>query len=140
MPVFPLPPVPNFRVTSGSPGFVRLNWADYPLSVKEGHQLSGFRIYRSAAKDQIGDLIAGEGILNTNVFQFDDTDPQAGPDRYYALVAVEKSGGGESPFSVAPYGDPDTNGFSFFPYSQRPFGSPLRGYGRSPFGIEAFGF
>lgn len=140
MPVFPLPIVPNFRVTSGSPGFVRLNWADYPVSVKEGHKLLGFRIYRSANKDELGELIADESLLNTNVFQFDDTDPQAGPNRYYVIVAVEEGGSGEAPFGASPYGNPDTTGFSFPPYSQRPFGSPLRGYGNAPFGVEAFGF
>jgi hypothetical protein len=140
MPVFPLPIVPNFRVASGEPGFVRLNWADYPLSVKEGHRLVGFRIYRSEIKDELGQLIADERLLNTNVFQFDDTDPQAGPDRFYVVVAVEEAGGGESPFGEAPYGDPDTNGFSFPPYSQRPFGSPLRGYGASPFDLLGYGF
>lgn len=138
MPVFPLPVVPNFRVSQGSPGFVRLNWADYPVNVKDGHKLLGYRIYRSATKDELGKKIADESLLNTNVFQFDDTDPQAGPDRYYTVVAVEEGGGGETPFGISPYGNPDTTGFSFPPFSQRPFGSPLRGFGNLPFG-EAFG-
>ena len=96
MPVFPLPPVPNFRVTQGSPGFVRLNWADYPLGIKEGHALVGFRIYRSSTKDELGELIADEKILDPNAFQFDDTDPFAGPDRFYLIVAVEDGGSGET--------------------------------------------
>ncbi len=140
MPVFPLPPVPNFRVTQGSPGFVRLNWADYPVTVKGGHRLLGFRVYRSENKDELGELIADEEALGANAFQFDDTDPQAGPNRYYVIVAVEEGGSGESPFGDAPYGNPDTTGFSFPPFSQRPFGSPLRGYGQAPFDIEAYGF
>lgn len=129
MSTHPLPPVPNFRVSSGEPGFVRLNWADYPLSVKEGHRLVGFRVYRSAVKEELGEKIADEKSVGPSVFQFDDTDSQAGPSRFYVVVGVEEAGGGESPFGEAPYGDPDTNGFSFPPYSQRPFGSPLRGYG-----------
>lgn len=134
-----LPIVPNFRVTSGAPGFVRLNWADYPASVKAGHALLGFRIYRSANKDELGELIADESLLETNVFQFDDSDPEAGPDRYYIIVAVEEAGDA-APFGTSPYGSPDTNGFSYPAYSQRPFGSPLRGYGNAPFGEEAYGF
>lgn len=137
---FPLPQPPNFRVLSGEPGFVRLQWADFPLSVKDGHKLLGFRIYRSANKDELGELIADESQLNTNVFQFDDTDPGAGPNRFYVLVAVEEGGSGDVPFGTSPYGNPDTTGFSFPPYSQRPFGSPLRGYGNAPFGVEAYGF
>ena len=140
MPVFPLPVVPNFRVTSGSPGFVRLNWADYPLVVKAGHRLIGFRVYRSNVKDELGERIADEETIGPGVFQFDDTDPQAGPDRFYTLVAVEEGGGGDAPFGESPYGSPDTTGFSFPPYSQRPFGSPLRGYGQAPFDREAYGF
>ncbi len=126
---FPLPPVPNFRVTSGGPGSVRLNWADYPVSVKDGHRILGFRVYRSNTKNELGEKIADETILGPAVFQFDDTNPQAGPDRYYVVVAIEKAGAGISPFGEIPFGDPNTNGFSYPPYSQRPFGSPLHGYG-----------
>lgn len=140
MPEFPLPHIPNFRVASGEPGLVRLFWADYPVGVKAGHKLLGFRVYRSSLKDELGERIADEAILGPGVFQFDDTDPQAGPDRYYSVVAVEEAGGGETPFGEAPYGNPDTNGFSIPAYSQRPFGSPLRGYGQAPFGVEAYGF
>lgn len=139
MPVFPLPPVPNFRVAQGSPGFVRLNWADYPLGIKEGHALVGFRIYRSSTKDELGELIADEKILGPNAFQFDDTDPLAGPGRFYVVVAAEEGGSGEVPFGNSAYGGPDTTGFSFPPYSQRPFGSPLKGYGQA-FDVEAYGF
>lgn len=140
MSVFPLPPVPNFRVAQGSAGFVRLNWADYPLSVKEGHKLVGFRIYRSANQDEIGTLIADEQTLKTNVFHFDDTDPQAGPARYYTCVGVEEAGVDAEPFGSAPFGSPNTNGISLFPYSQRVFGSPLQGYGRAPFDQLGYGF
>jgi len=135
-----LPPVPNFRVTSGEPGFVRLSWADYPVSVKNGHRLLGFRVYRSSVNDELGEKIADEETLGPGVFQFDDTDPQAGADRFYVVVAVEQAGGGESTYGESPYGNPDTNGFSYPPFSQRPFGSPLRGYGQAPFGVEAYGF
>src|SRR5258706_8055735 len=101
MSTHPLPPVPNFRVTSGAPGFVRLNWADYPVNIKEGHGILGFRLYRSDVKDELGEKIAGESILGPSVFQFDDTDPQAGPDRFYVLVAAEEAGDGASPFGDA---------------------------------------
>jgi hypothetical protein len=139
MSVFPLPPVPNFRVAQGSPGFVRLNWADYPLSVKEGHKLLGFRIYRSATPDELGQLIADESLLDTNVFQFDDTDPQAGPSRYYTCVAAEEAGVDTEPFGSAPFGSPNTNGLSLFPFNQRVFGSSLQGYGRAPFDELGYG-
>ena len=137
---FPLPPVPNFRVTSGEPGFVRLNWADFPVNLKEGHRLNGFRIYRSENKDELGEKIADESMLGPNVFQFDDTDPQAGPNRFYVCVAVEETGDGSSPYGQSPYGDPNLNGVGFAPFNQIPFGSPLRGYGLSPYGAEGYGF
>ena len=139
MSVFPLPPVPNFRVAQGSPGFVRLNWAHYPLSVKDGHQLSGFRIYRSTNKDELGQIIADERLLDANTSQFDDTDPQAGPSRNYVCVAVEESGLDSEPFGLAPFGSPNTNGLSLFPFNQRVFGSPLQGYGRAPFNELGYG-
>jgi hypothetical protein len=108
------------------------------VSVKEGHTLAGFRIYRSENKDELGQVIADERVLKTNVFQFDDTDPQAGPDRFYVLVGIEEAGGGASPFGMVPFGDPNTNGLGYPPYNQRPFGSPLRGYGAS-FDVLGFG-
>lgn len=137
---FPLPHVPNFRVFSGEPGLVRLQWADYPLSVKEGHKLLGFRVYRSPNKDELGERIADESTLGPATFQFDDADLQAGPDRHYVCVAVEESGFGQSPFGQSPYGEKNTNGFSLFPFGFRPLGSPLRGFGEAPFGTEAYGF
>lgn len=140
MSVFPLPPVPNFRVQSGEPGLVKLRWADYPISVRDGHTLLGFRIYRSSTKDELGQLIADESLLKTNVFQFDDTDPQAGSNRHYVCVAVEKGGLDAEPFGSAPFGSPNTNGLSLFPFNQRVFGSPLQGYGQSPFDELGYGF
>jgi hypothetical protein len=137
---FPLPTVPNFRVSSGEPGLVRLNWADYPVSVKEGHKLLGFRIYRSVNEDELGERIADESVLGPAVFQFDDTDPQAGPNRHYVCVAVEESGFGRAPFGQNPFGEKNSNGFGLFPFGFRPKGSPLRGYGEAPYGKVAYGF
>ncbi len=137
---FPLPSVPNFRVVAGEPGLVRLTWADYPVAQKEGHRLLGFRLYRSANKDELGELIADESTLAPNVFRFDDTDSQAGPNRHYVCVAVEDMGFGDAPFGAGPFGEPSSNGFSLFPFNQRPLGSPVRGYGQSPFGIEGYGY
>src|SRR3989338_8630003 len=140
MPTFPLPPVPNFRVASGEPGLVRLNWAEYPIETKQGHRIIGFRVYRSDSKNELGKRIADESILGPGVFQFDDTDPQAGPDRHYLVVAVEEAGFGRVPYGESQFGQPDTNGFSLLPYNSRPFGSPLRGWGEAPYGVEAYGF
>ena len=137
---FPLPPVPNFRVVTAEPGHVRLIWADYPPEVKQGHRLKGFRIYRSANMEELGERIADEVLLGPGVFQFDDFDSQAGPDRGYICVAVEDSGFGEAPFGAGPYGEPDTNGYGLLPYNSRPFGAPLRGWGQAPFGLEGYGF
>ena len=139
MSTFPLPVVPNFRVTSGEPGLVQLNWADYPLQVKDGHKLLGFRIYRSDVKDQIGERIADESILGPTAFNFNDTDPQAGPDRHYVCVAVEETGLGKSPYGQTPYGEKNSNGFGLFPFGFRPQGAPLRGFGEAPYGVEAYG-
>ena len=137
---FPLPTVPNFKVVVSEPGHVKLIWADFPPELKAGHQLLGFRIYRSSNKDELGQLIADESLLNTNVFQFDDTDPQAGPNRYYVVVAVEQNGFGQSPFGQVPHGEPNSNGFDLLPFNTRPFGAPLLGFGQSPFDTQGYGF
>ena len=134
-----LPPVPNFRVAASEPGKVRLNWADYPPVVKDGHRLRGFRIYRSDVEGELGLRIADESLLTPSVFQFEDTDPQAGANRHYVCVAVEDTGFGEAPFGASGFGGENTNGFGVMPFNQRPEGSPLRGYGEAPFGLEAFG-
>ena len=139
MPNFPLPPVPNFRVLQGDPGLVKLIWADYPTGIKQGHKVIGFRIYRSNTKDQLGTRIVDEKTLGPAVFNFDDTDPQAGPNRHYVCVAVEESGFGRAPFGESQYGEINSNGFGLFPYGFRPSGSPLRGYGEAPFGAQAYG-
>ena len=140
MSVFPLPPVPNFRVAQASPGHVRLNWGDYPAGVKSGHQMLGFRIYRSANKDELGVRIADESVLGPGVFQYDDTSPDAGPQAGYVCVALEQVGYGMTPFGSAPYGEPNFNGFSLLPYNTRPFGAPLKGWGEAPFGAAGYGF
>ena len=137
---FPLPPVPNFRVVTAEPGHVRLIWADYPPEVKQGHKIKGFRIYRSATQEELGERIADIALLGPGTFQFDDLDPEAGPDRAYICVAVEESGFGESPYGQAPFGEVDTNGYGLLPYNSRPFGAPLRGWGQAPFGLEGYGF
>jgi hypothetical protein len=139
MPVFPLPPVPNFRVITAESGHVRLIWADYPPEVKDGHKIIGYRIYRSDTGEQLGARIADEVQLARGIFQFDDTDPQAGPDRSYLCVAVEEAGFGVAPFGGTQYGEPDFNGYGLLPYNSRPFGSPKRGWGEAPFGQEAYG-
>lgn len=137
---FPLPPPPNFRVASVEPGFIRLTWSDYPVELKQNRRLKGFRLYKSSVKDELGKRIADEKILNAETFQYDDHEPDAGPDRFYTLVAVEDSGWGEGPFGIGPYGQPDSGGFDLMPYNSRPCGSPMRGYGEAPFGIEPYGF
>jgi hypothetical protein len=109
------------------------------MSIKEGHKLLGYRIYRSSIKDELGVVIANEDILGENTFTYEDSDPEAGPTRYYTIVAVEDGGSGESPYGESLYGNPDTTGFNFPPYSLNPFGSPRQGYGAAPFGIEAYG-
>jgi hypothetical protein len=137
---FPLPPVPNFRVAAQEPGLVRLNWADYPPAVKDGHAIIGFRVYRSDVKDELGKRIADESALGSATFQFDDTSPEAGPSRHYVCVAVEDSGFGRAHYGQSPFGDPNSNGFSLLPYNTRPFGSPLRGWGEAPYGVQPYGF
>jgi hypothetical protein len=140
MPTSPLPPVPNFRVASAEPGFVRLTWADYPASVKQGHRLKGFRVYRSGAPGELGQRIADESILGPTANQFDDVGPDASPARGYVCVAVETSGFGEAHYGQTPFGEPDSNGFSLLPYNTRPFGAPLRGWGEAAYGREAYGY
>jgi hypothetical protein len=136
----PLPPVPNFRVITAEPGHARLIWADYPPEIKDGHTLLGFRIYRSDVVDELGIRIADESALGPADFQFDDTSPDAGPQRGYVCVAVERVGFGQTSFGQVPFGEPDGTGFSLLPYNTRPYGSPLWGWGESPFGKESFGF
>ncbi|MBI4395918.1 MAG: hypothetical protein HY548_02400 [Elusimicrobia bacterium] len=136
----PLPPVPNVRIASAEPGFVRVAWADYPASVKQGRKLRGFRLYRSSVPGELGVRIADESILGPGANQFDDVSPDASPARGYVVVAVEEAGFGQTSFGQAPYGELDNNGFSLLPFNTRPFGAPLRGWGEAPFGAEAYGF
>jgi len=126
-------------VASAESGFVRLTWADYPLSVKEGRRLKGFRIYRSEVPGEIGQRIADESVLGPGANQFDDTSPGASPTKGYVCVAVEDSGFGDAPFGQTPFGEPDYNGFSLLPFNTRPFGAPLRGWGEAPFGALGYG-
>jgi hypothetical protein len=91
-------------------------------------------------KEELGVIIADEKTLNANASQFDDTDSQAGSSRYYTCVGVEEAGVDAEPFGSAPFGSPNTNGLSLFPFNQRVFGSPLQGYGRAPFDELGYGF
>lgn len=138
--IFPLPPPPNFRVAAVEPGFIRLTWSDYPAELLANRSIKGFRLYKSAVKDELGKRIADEKILTLGIFQYDDHEPDAGPDRFYTLVAVEESGWGEGAFGIGPYGQPDSGGFHLMPFNSRPWGSPMRGFGESPYGIEPYGF
>jgi hypothetical protein len=87
---FPLPPPPNFRVAGVEPTHIRLTWSDYPLEYRTSGRLRGFRLYRSSVKGELGRRIADETILETGTFQYDDYAADAGADRFYTLVAVEK--------------------------------------------------
>lgn len=136
---FPLPPPPNFRVQSIEPDRIRLSWSDYPQSIKLTHNIKGFRLYKSANKDELGIRLLDEKSLTPTTFQCDIIGQGAG-DLYYTLVAIEDSGYGEGKFGVEPYGQPYTCGFEFMPYNTRPYGSPVRGYGELPYGIEPYGY
>lgn len=137
---FPLPPPPGFHVSLSEPSHVRLNWSDYPASVKQYRQILGYRLYRSQVQDELGVSIADETILPPGTFQYDDSSPDAGPTRYYTLVAVEDSGFGVGAFDVGYYGQPDAGGHGLMPYDSRPWGSPRRGWGEAPFGLRDYGF
>ena len=138
--LFPLPPPPNFRVAKVDPTYVRLAWSDFPTEVKHDRRIKGYRLYKSATPGELGLRIADENTIGPATFQFDDSAPDAGPNRYYVLVAVEESGWGDGAFSAGPYGQPDAGGFDLMPFNSRPWGSPMRGWGEAPFGAEAFGF
>lgn len=137
---FPLPPPPNFRVAKVDPGLVRLAWSDFPIEVKQNRRIRGYRLYKSAVLGELGLRIADEKTLGPSTFQFDDTEPDAGPTRYYLLVAVEESGFSDGAFGIGPYGQPDPGAFDLMPLNSRPWGSPMRGFGEAPFGAEAYGF
>jgi len=137
---FPLPPPPNFRVAGTEPTHVRLSWSDYPLEYRTSGRLHGFRLYRSSVKGELGQRIADETTLRTGVFQYDDHEANAGADRFYSLVAVESCGWGDGPFDSGPYGQPDAGGFDLMPFNSRPWGTPVRGWNESPYGVEPFGF
>lgn len=136
----PLPPPPNFRVAKVEPGLVRLSWSDYPLQVRQERRLRGFRLYKSAGRGELGRRLADEDTLGPDATQFDDREPDAGPQRFYLLVAVEQSGFGEGPFGTGPFGQPDAGGFDLMPFNSRPWGAPMRGFGEAPFGAEAYGY
>lgn len=137
---YPLPPVPNFRVARQEPGLVQLNWADYPIGVKQGHKILGFRVYRSDTKDQLGKRIADESLLGPDAASYDDTSPEAGPDRFYLVVAIEETGFGLSPFGQPPFGGLVFTGWGWLPYNSRPFSSPMRGWGEGPYNERPYGF
>jgi len=137
---FPLPPPPNFRVAAVEPGFIRLTWSDYPQGLRADRRICGFRLYKSAVKNELGRRIADEEVLGNGVFQYDDHEADAGPDRFYTMVAVEESGWGEGLYGNGPYGQPDAGGFDLMPFNSRPWGTPVRGWSEAPFGLEPFGF
>jgi hypothetical protein len=137
---FPLPPPPNFRVAKVEPTHIRLTWSDYPAEFKTNRRLLGYRLYKSAVKDELGKRLSDERILGPGTFQYDDNEPDAGPERFYTIIAVEIFGWGEGPFGIGPYGQPDSGGFDLMPFNSRPWSSPVRGWGEAPFGIEPFGF
>ena len=137
---FPLPPPPNFRVAQVEPGFIRLSWSDYPATLVGQRRLKGYRLYKSAVLGELGVRVADEKVLSPATFQYDDHEPDAGPTRHYVLVAVEESGWGDGPFGAGPYGQPDPGGFDLMPWNSRPWGAPMRGFGETPFGTEAYGF
>ena len=137
---FPLPPPPNFRVAQVEPTYIRLTWSDYPVEFKANRRLRGFRLYKSAVKNELGRRIADENILGTGVFHYDDNEADAGPDRFYTMVAVEDSGWGEGLFGIGPYGQPDPGGFDLMPLNSRPWGTPVRGWSEAPYGSEPYGF
>jgi len=139
MPGFPLPHPPNFRVSESSPGQVKLDWSDYPAEEKAGHRLLGFRLYRSATKDELGIRLADERVLGPGIFQHVDTAPGAGASQYYLLVAVEEMGSGLAPFGQGPFGESDPTGFENAPFNRRPHGSPRRGWGEAAVGEDGFG-
>ena len=137
---FPMPPPPNFRVAALEPGFIRLSWADYPADFKASRRLRGFRLYKSPVCGELGRRIADETALGTGVFQYDDHEADAGPDRFYTLVAVEDTGWGNGVYGIGPFGQPDSGGFDLMPFNSRPWGAPVRGFGEAPFGAETYGF
>lgn len=137
---FPLPPPPNFRVAQVEPTHIRLTWSDYPPEFISNRRLRGFRLYKSAVAGELGRRIADESVLGPGVYQYDDDEADAGPDRFYTLVAVEDTGWGNGTYGIGPYGQPDAGGFDLMPYNSRPWGAPVRGFGEAPFGIEAYGF
>lgn len=136
----PLPPPPNFRVLSIESGSIRLSWSDYPVEVKLNRKIKGYRLYKSSVRNELGKRLADENVLIPGTFQYDVHEPDIGPDIFYTLVAVEESGFGKGGFGVGAYANPDTGGFHLMPYNTRPFGSPVRGFGESPYGIEAYGY
>lgn len=137
---FPLPPPPNFRVAAVEPTHIRLTWSDYPVELVGSRRLRGFRLYKSAIKDELGRRIADEKSLHTRVYQYDDHETDIAPNRFYTLVAVEDSGWGDGLYGTGPFGQPDPGGFDLMPLNSRPWGTPVRGWSDAPYGIEPFGF
>jgi hypothetical protein len=127
-------------VAQVEPTHIRLTWSDYPPEFISNRRLRGFRLYKSAVAGELGRRIADESVLGPGVYQYDDDEADAGPDRFYTLVAVEDTGWGNGTYGIGPYGQPDAGGFDLMPYNSRPWGAPVRGFGEAPFGIEAYGF
>jgi hypothetical protein len=127
-------------VAQVEPTFIRLAWSDYPPEFISNRRLRGFRLYKSAVAGELGRRIADESSLSPGVYQYDDSEADAGPDRFYTLVAVEDTGWGNGVYGIGPFGQPDSGGFDLMPFNSRPWGAPVRGFGEASFGTEAYGF
>lgn len=78
---------------------VRVMWSPYSASAKAGHQVLGFRLWRSDSPLSLGTQIADENVLGPSANFFDDmNEPFQGEPVFYTLVAIEPNDFGARPF------------------------------------------
>jgi hypothetical protein len=85
----------------------RLSWSPYSAGDRAGHQVLGYRLYRSFLSGQRGPLIADEATLGPASNYFDDVSGNQNTTTYYTLVAVEPTDFGSRPFGeggAVPFG------------------------------------
>ena len=97
---FELPAPPNFVAVLDTTFQVKvdLTWDAYSPADNAGHQIAGYRLFRSQNIAVRGNLIADIDTLGPGAIAFTDSNILLEGDVFYTLVAVEPDTFGSRPF------------------------------------------